>query len=93
MQSSGILLAFGLVIPVMFFGTIGATTERRRKLLSFSVAFLVFGGCLFQAACGGSGNTSTGNGQTGTPAGAYVVTITGNANGMQHATSANFTIK
>jgi hypothetical protein len=81
------------VIPAMLFGTIGGVTERRRKLLAFAIAFFVLGGCLFQAACGGSGSTSTGSGQTGTPAGSYVITITGNANGMQHATSANFTIK
>ena len=51
----GTLFAFGLVIPAMFLGTFGRDSERRRKLLSFALIFLMLGGFLFLVACGGGG--------------------------------------
>jgi hypothetical protein len=91
-HSSGMLLMFGLVVLAIFMGVSVRVAAQRTKLASFAVIFLLLGLCFFEVACGGSGNMSIGNGQTGMPAGAYRVTITGSANGVQHNTSVNLSV-
>jgi hypothetical protein len=87
---TGPLFALALLIPAMLFGGAGLNQSGRRKLMSFCLVFLVIGGCLLQAACGTSGGNG---GNSGTPAGSYTVTITGNANGTQHTTSVSLTVQ
>jgi hypothetical protein len=91
----GMLFLSGLIIPAILLGGTGRNTPGRRKLLAVCLVFLVLGGCLLQVACGssGSGNPST-PGNSGTPAGVYTVTITGNASGTsQQTTSVSLTVQ
>jgi len=82
---SGMWLAFGLLIPAMLLGTGGLNTQKRAKVLVCLLAFLVIGDCLMQTACGGGSTPAPApTGNTGTPAGAYTVTVTGTANGVQN---------
>jgi hypothetical protein len=93
-RSSGILLALGLLIPALLLGTSGRGGHQHKKLLSLGVMFLLLGVCVFQPACGGGGGiSSSGSNPTGTPAGAYTVTVTGTANGVQHTAVASLTVK
>jgi hypothetical protein len=80
------LYAIGLVLPAMLLGTVRLAAPKRRKLLSYCLAFLLAGACLLQSACGGSGGG-------GTPAGAYTVTVTGGAGSTQHATILTLTVQ
>ncbi|MFZ1011000.1 MAG: FG-GAP-like repeat-containing protein [Candidatus Sulfotelmatobacter sp.] len=86
-RGSGTLFAFGLIVPAMLLGGAGISKPNRRKLLGFCLIFLVLGGCMLQSACGSSGSNHTSTGNSGTPAGAYSVVVTGAANGVQHSTS------
>jgi hypothetical protein len=86
-QGPGTLFALGLMIPAMLLSGAGLNKPSQRKLLSFCLIFLVLGGCLFQAACGSGSTHTTPGGNPGTPAGTYMVTVTGSANGTQHTTS------
>lgn len=84
-HSSGMRLALGLMIPAMLLSGAGLNKPSRRKLLSFCLILLVLCGCLFGVACGGGGQSTTKTtGNSGTPAGAYSVTITGSAGGVTH---------
>jgi CII-binding regulator of phage lambda lysogenization HflD len=78
--------AIWLVLPAMLLGTVGLAAPKRRKLLSCCFAFLPVGGCLLQAACGGSAGR-------GTPTGTYSVTVTGGASTTQHTTILTLTIQ
>jgi hypothetical protein len=87
-RGSGALFAFGLIVPAMLLGGAGVNKPNRRKLLGFCLIFLVLGGCMLQSACGSSGSsTHTSTGNSGTPAGAYSVVVTGTANEVQQHTS------
>jgi hypothetical protein len=92
-HSSGLLLAFGLMMPGIFFATVSAGKKQRRRLASFAIVTLILGFSLFQAACGG-GSSGGGNsgGQTGTPSGSYTITVTGSANGTQHTATATLSV-
>src|SRR5580704_8150267 len=91
-MGSGTLFMLGLMIPAILFVGSGMNKPARRKLVMFSLVFLVIGGCVFQVACGGGGGgsntTPPPTGNSGTPAGTYSVVVTGSANGTQHSTSA-----
>jgi hypothetical protein len=52
-RRSNPLYAIWLVLPAMLLGMVGIAAPKRRKLLSCWLAFLLVGGCLLQAACGG----------------------------------------
>ncbi len=86
-KGSGTVFAFAIMVPAMLLGGAGINKPSRRKLLGFCLIFLVLSGCAFQVACGGGGSTPTPTGNSGTPANTYSVTITGNANGIQHTAS------
>jgi uncharacterized protein (DUF2141 family) len=80
-----------LLIPGLLFASAGIVEQHRGRVLTWVLAFLVLGGCLLQAGCGGSSKATTPSGNT-MPAGVYSVTITGSANGMQHSTTASVTV-
>jgi len=86
-RGSGALFAFGLIVPAMLLGGAGISKPSRRKLLGFCLIFLVLGGCMLQSACGSSSSsTHTSTGNSGTPAGAYSVVVTGTANDVNQST-------
>jgi hypothetical protein len=70
----------------MLLGTVGLAAPKRRKLLSCCFAFPLVGGCLLQAACGGSG-------ASGTRTGTYTVTVSGGTGSTQHTTILTLTIQ
>ena len=81
------LFAFGMIVPAMLLGGAGISKPNRRKLLGFCLIFLVLGGCMLQSACGSSSSSNhTTTSNSGTPAGAYSVVVTGTANGVQKQT-------
>jgi hypothetical protein len=93
-NSSGTLLALGLMIPAMLLGGAGFNRSGRR-LLSLVLMLLVLSVAGFETACGGGGSkTQTVTGNTGTPAGVYTVTISGSAEGLSHtAPKVSFTVQ
>jgi hypothetical protein len=63
---------------------------RRKRLVSYILVGLMAGGCLLQAACGGSMSKnvpSVPNAVAGTPAGTYTVQVIGTAGSTQHSTT------
>jgi hypothetical protein len=44
----------------MLLGTVGMAVPKRRKLLSYSIVFLLVSGCLLQVACNGASNSGSG---------------------------------
>jgi hypothetical protein len=84
-RRSSPLYAMWLVLPAVLMGTAGTAASKRRKLLSYCLAFLLVGGCLLQAACGSGGR--------GTPAGTYTITVTGAASSTQHTTTVTLTVR
>jgi sugar lactone lactonase YvrE len=86
------LYAVCLLLPAMFLGTLGIAKPKGRKRLSYCLVFLLVGGCLFQAACGGASPPGV-NTTTGTPAGTYSVVVTGSAGSNQHTTTIMLTVK
>ena len=61
---------------------------RSRKLLGLVACCALASGLVFQAACGGGNNSTTGT--SGTPSGAYTVTITGSSS-SQHTVTLRLT--
>jgi len=76
----------------MLLGRVGMAAPKRRKLLSYCLAFVLVGGCLLQVACGG-GSNGGGSGRGGTPPGTYTVTVTGAAGSTQHTTAVTLTVQ
>jgi hypothetical protein len=93
-KGSGMMFAFAIMVPAMLLGGAGINKENRRKLLGVCLIFLVLSGCAFQVACGGGGGSTTvkTQGNPGTPAGSYTVTVVGKANGTQHSSSVSLTV-
>lgn len=78
-RSNGVFFATllpiaGLALLGAGFGTRG---QQRRKLLGFLVLGLLLAGLMILPACGGGSSSSGGGGNTGTPAGAYTINVTG----------------
>ena len=42
----------------MLLGTVGMAVPKRRKLLSYSIVFLLVSGCLLQVACNSASNSA-----------------------------------
>ena len=84
-RSSGIFYAMFLPVGgmVLLGAGFGSAASRRRKLFGFLMLGLLLCGLLLMPACGGSSGTKTTN--SGTPAGAYTITVTG-SNGSAVAT-------
>jgi hypothetical protein len=87
------LYAVLLVLPAMLLGTVGMATPKRRKLLSYCLAFLLVSGCLLEVACSGASNGSGSSGGGGTPAGTYTVTVTGGAGSAQQTATVTLTVQ
>jgi DNA-binding beta-propeller fold protein YncE len=83
-RRSSPLYAIWLVLPAMLLGTVRMAAPKRRKLLSYCLAFLLVSGCLLQVACSGASNGSGGGGG-GTPSGSYTISVTGAAGSTQYA--------
>jgi hypothetical protein len=85
-RGSQMLFAFGIVIPAMLLGGVGLSKPGRKKLMSFCL-FLALAGCMAHMACGGGSSSSTPppSGNSGTPAGAYQVMVSGSASGIQNS--------
>ncbi len=101
-RRSSPLYAIWLVLPAMLLGTVGMAAPKRRKLLSYSIVFLLVSGCLLQVACSGASNGGSGgngggggggSGTGGTPSGTYTVTVTGTAGATQHTTTVTLTVQ
>ena len=70
---------YALLLPIGAIAFLGAgfssTGPRKKKLLGWLLVCLVLSGLIFMAACSNNGSSSS----TGTPAGAYTITVSGTA--------------
>src|ERR1700728_3531069 len=89
-SGSGKLFLLALFIPGLVFCGAASGKSNRGKLLGFGIALLILSSCMFQTACGGV--SSSGTPVLGTPTGAYTVTVTGTANGMQQTATVTLTV-
>jgi len=89
------LYAAGMALAPMLLATICGFVPKRRYLLSLCLSLVVIGGCVSQVACGGGSSTgaSAANTGVGTPAGSYVVAVTGAAGAAQHTTSVTLIVQ
>jgi len=79
-RSSGMLYA--MILPVFGITLLGAgigPSSRRKKLFGSLMLGILLSGLILMPACGGSNNG--GGGSTGTPPGAYTITVTGSSGG------------
>jgi hypothetical protein len=81
-----------LWLPVAGFALMGAgfgsSRSVKRKLAMFFVAGVLFGGLIFQAACGGGTAGSSGHQST-----TYTITVTGTSGSTQHSTTTTLTVQ
>jgi len=89
-SGSGRLFWLAVLVPGLCLSGIGMSKPNRRKLLGFGIAILILSGCTLQMACSGVSSAST---VPGTTPGAYQVTVTGTAGGMQQTTSVTVTVQ
>ncbi len=85
---------YAMLLPIGGMTLLGACLgSRRKKALGLMLMFLMVSGLLFLAACGGGSSSSGGGGggKSGTPAGAYTVTVTGTS-GSLTAQTTTFTL-
>ena len=75
----------GLALIGLGFGSWGSgkTGSRKKRLLSLFLLWIVLAGLVVLPACGSSSKGGGGGGNSGTPAGSYTITITGqDSNGL-----------
>jgi Beta-propeller repeat len=80
---------YALWMPIFGVGLLRAGISRKRRLLLGAFLVAMLGTALFQAACGGGGSSTT---TTGTPAGAYTVTVNATA-GATRSTTLQLTVQ
>ncbi|MFZ0806066.1 MAG: Ig-like domain-containing protein, partial [Candidatus Sulfotelmatobacter sp.] len=85
------MIVLALLIPGLCFSGLGMSKANRRKLLGFGIAILICTGCMLQTACAGA--STSGTTVPGTSQGAYTVTVTGSAGGMQQTTAVTITVQ
>jgi hypothetical protein len=88
-------LFYAMLLPIFGMALMGAElTSRKKKLLGMALASLMILGPLFLAACGG-GNSGSGGGGSGggTPAGTYIISISGSAGSIVNATKVTVTVQ
>ncbi len=89
-----------LWLPIAGLSLVGmgfsSARSRRQKLLGFPMIFMVMAALFLMPACGGSSSSGGGGGgSTGTPAGAYTVTISGagtDSASTTHSTTVTLTV-
>lgn len=88
---------YAMLLPLVGMTLMGAAfrSSRKKKLVGLLLMLLLISGLLFLAACGGgsasSGGGGGGGGTGGTPAGTFVVTVTGTS-GSLSAQATTFTL-
>ena len=89
-RSRGVFYAMWL--PVGGLLVLGAgLTSRKQRFLCFLFECVLFSGLILLAACGG-GNSPSGGGIAGTPAGVYTVTVSASGS-MTHTTAVTLTVR
>lgn len=71
---SGAALSYAMWLPVLGLVGMGRLGSKQRKIKAMLLSCVLLAGVVLQVACGGS---SGGGGSSGTPAGAYTITVTG----------------
>jgi hypothetical protein len=92
----GLAAIYAMVFPIFGVALLGmrfGSSEKRKRLLELVIGSVLFGGLVFLAACGGGSGSSTGTNTPGTPAGNYMVTVTGTSGSTQHTTSLMLTVQ
>ena len=76
---------YAMWLPISGLALLGTGfTSRRKKLLGLLLLCLLISGLIFLGACGGGSPSGGGNGQPGTPAGNYAVTVSATSGSLTH---------
>jgi uncharacterized repeat protein (TIGR03803 family) len=92
-SGSGSEPLYALWLPLIGVAGVGFGSDKRRKGKSRAVAVAcVFAALVFGVACGG-GSTNSSGGSGGTPAGTYVIRVTGTSVSSQQSTTTTLTVQ
>ncbi len=90
---SGFAPLYALWVPLIGVAGVGFRLDKRKKGKCLAAALAcVFAGLVISIACGGGTSTSGGGSVGGTPAGTYVINVTGTSLTVHHSTTTTLTV-
>ena len=85
------LFARWVLVPALVLGFLVLAMPKRRMRLGYALGLLLVGGVLWQAGCGSS--NSGGGTPSGTPAGTYIITVTGTSGATLQTASVTLVVQ
>jgi len=97
LSTPGFRMLYAMSLPILGLLVAGTRFDSTRKLktriLPAVLVCLLAGGVAFEVACGGGGTSSVSGGSGGSPAGTYIITVTGSSGALQHSTTTTIKIQ